>query len=85
MRGETLPVEQQVYHVKVVRMFLRTAVSLNKIQLFRGLLEENAYRLTETLPDRSCTIHSEGRATINQKGNSWKKCGSHIRWNYSFG
>ena len=49
MRGETLPIEQQVYRVKVVQKFLRAVVPLNKIQLFRGLLEENAYRLTDRL------------------------------------
>ena len=47
LRGETLPTDQQVYRMKVVSCFLRAAVPLNKMQHFRNLLEENAYRLTE--------------------------------------
>ena len=47
LEGETLPVEQQVYRVKVVRAFLRAGVPLHKITSFRGILEENALRLTD--------------------------------------
>ena len=47
LRGERLPIEQLVYRVKVVRAFLRAAVPLNKLDGFRDLLEENAYRLTD--------------------------------------
>lgn len=46
-RGETLPEEQQVYRAKVVRVFLRSATPLNKLVHFRGLLEENALRLSD--------------------------------------
>lgn len=46
-RGETLPQEQQVYHIKVVTAFLKAGVPLNKINSFRDILEENAYRLTD--------------------------------------
>ena len=45
--GETLPLEQRVYRVKVVKTFLRAAVPLNKLTAFRDLLEENAFRLTD--------------------------------------
>ena len=45
--GETLPMDQRVYRVKVVKTFLRAAVPLNKIDTFRELLEENAFRLTD--------------------------------------
>ena len=45
-RGETLP-EERIYRVKVVRVFLRTATPLNKLNHFRGLLEENALRLSD--------------------------------------
>ena len=41
--GETLPEEQRVYRVKVLRTFLRAAVQLSKLEIFRELLEENAY------------------------------------------
>ena len=47
LRGETLPIDQQVYRVKVVSSFLRAAVPLNKMQFFKNLLEENAYCLTD--------------------------------------
>ena len=46
-RGETLPEQQQVFHVKVVKAFLQAGVPLNKIRHFRELLEENGYRLTD--------------------------------------
>ena len=46
-KGETLPEEQRVYRVKVVRTFLQSGVPLSKISEFRELLEENALRLTD--------------------------------------
>lgn len=39
--------DQQVYRVKVVSAFLRAGVPLNKVILFRDVLEENAFRLTD--------------------------------------
>ena len=47
LRGETLPEQQQVYCIKVVSCFLKGGVPLSKIDAFRELLEENAYRLTD--------------------------------------
>lgn len=47
LEGETLPVEQQVYRVKVFRAFLRAGVPLHKVTSFRGILEENALHLTD--------------------------------------
>lgn len=41
--GETLPVDHRVYRVKVVKTFLRAAVPLSKLVVFRELLEENAF------------------------------------------
>ena len=46
-RGETLPMENQVHHVKVVECFLRATVPLSKIQHFRKLFEETTYQLTD--------------------------------------
>ena len=46
-RGETLPEEQQIYRVKVVSTFLKAGVPLSKMDSFRDLLEENAFRLTD--------------------------------------
>ena len=67
--GETLPEQQQVYHVKVVTTFLKAGVPLSKIELIRDLLKENAYRLTDrrnmldyvpfTLKDEKETIRQE--------------------------
>ena len=47
LRGESLTTNQQVYHVKVVTAFLRAGVPLRKIEAFREILEENAFRLTD--------------------------------------
>ena len=45
--GETLPMDQRVYRVKVLKCFLRVAVPLTKLDYFRELLEESAYRLSD--------------------------------------
>ena len=45
--GETLPMEQRVYRVKVLKSFLGAAVPLTKLDSFRELLEENRYRLSD--------------------------------------
>ena len=45
--GETLPMEQRVYRVKVLKSFLRAAIPLSKFDSFRDLLEENMYRLSD--------------------------------------
>jgi len=45
-RGETLPEQQQVFRVKVVKTFLQAGVPLSKIEHFRDLFEETGYRLT---------------------------------------
>ena len=46
-RGETLPVDMQVYRVKVVSTFLCAGIPLSKLDFFRDILEENAYRLCD--------------------------------------
>ena len=46
-RGETLPESQQVFRVKVVRTFLAAGVPLSKLCIFRELLEENGFRLSD--------------------------------------
>ena len=45
--GETLPMEQRVYRLKVVKTFLRAAVPLSEVDAFRDVLEENSFRLTD--------------------------------------
>ena len=46
-RGATLPDAQRLYRVKVLRTFLTAGVPLNKVPVFREILEENGYRLTD--------------------------------------
>ena len=46
-RGETLLMEHQVHHVKVIECFLRAAVSLSKIQHFRKVFEETGFQLID--------------------------------------
>ena len=43
--GETLPADQRVFRIKVVSTFLKAGVPLNKIDVFRDVLEEGGYRL----------------------------------------
>jgi len=45
--GESLPVDQQIYRVKVVTAFLKAGVPVNKVTCFRQILEESGYRLTD--------------------------------------
>ena len=47
LEGDTLPVSQQVYRVRVVTSFLKAGVPLNKLDYFRGVLEEDGLRLTD--------------------------------------
>ena len=47
-KGETFPEEQRVHRVKVVRTFLHAGVPLTKLDIFRPLLEEGAFCLTDT-------------------------------------
>ena len=47
LEGETLLIEQQVYSVKVLKAFLKAGTPLNKLNCFRSILEENAFRLTD--------------------------------------
>ena len=44
-KWETLPMDMQVYRVNVVSAFLRAGIPLSELDLFRDILEENAYRL----------------------------------------
>ena len=45
--GETLPMEQRVYRLKVLKTFLKAAVPLSKLDEFRDILEEGGVRLTD--------------------------------------
>ena len=60
LRVETFPLEQQVFHVKVVRLFLCAAVPLKKLDCFRDLLEEHAWCFIDRCIYQTCTFHFEG-------------------------
>ena len=47
LRGETVPEQQQVFRVKVLKTFLAAGVRLSKVGHFRELLEETGFRLTD--------------------------------------
>ena len=67
-QGETLPEQQQVFRVKVVKSFLQAGVPLGKIDHFRALFEETGYRLTDKrfLFDLIPFILEEEKARIKQ-------------------
>ena len=46
--GDGLPDSTRVYRVKVVTTMLKAGVPLNKIDLFRDMLEEHGYALTSS-------------------------------------
>ena len=68
-RGENLPEEQQIYCVKVVSTFLKVGVPLSKMDSFRDLLEENAFRLTDrcNMQDYVPFIHKEEETHIHSE------------------
>ena len=68
-KGETLPEEQRIHQVKVVQTFLRAGVPIAKLDIFRPLLEENAFRLTGTrhMLDLVPFILNEEKARIRKE------------------
>ena len=59
LSGENLPEEIQIYRIKIVTTFLKAGVPLNKINIFRDLLEENGQQLAgrRSLSDLIPFIH----------------------------
>ena len=45
--GEKLPEARQVFHVKVVTAFLRSAIPFSKLDNFKEILEEGSYCLID--------------------------------------
>ena len=68
-KGETLPEEHRVYRVRVVTAFLKAGVPLSKLIFFRELLEEGAFRLTDTrhMLDMVPFILSEEQERVKQE------------------
>ena len=64
--GETLPMDQRVRRIKVLKTFLLAAVPLAKLDTFRGLLEESALRLTDRrhMSDLIPFVHSQEQSDI---------------------
>jgi hypothetical protein len=69
LAGGTIPVDQQVYRIKVVTTFLRAGIPLAKMDSFRELLEENVTRLAgqKSLSDLIPFIHQEEIHRIQQE------------------
>ena len=69
LKGETSSDSQQVYRVKVMTCFLKAAVPLCKLDCFRELLEEHAYRLSDRchLSNLIPFIRSEEESKIQQE------------------
>ena len=67
--GVTLPEEQRVCRVKVVKKKLRAAVPLAKLDTFREILKENAYRLSDRrhMSDLVPFILSQERADVKRE------------------
>ena len=64
--GETLSEPHKLYRIKVVTAFMTAGVPLSKVEFFRPILEENAYRLCERrgLFDLVPFVHSEEQNRI---------------------
>ena len=69
-RGETLPEQQQVFRIKVIKTFLQAGVPLCKVDIFCDLFEETDYRLTDQrfLFDLIPFILEEEKVRIQQQG-----------------
>ena len=67
--GDGLPDSTRVYRVKVVTAMLKAGVPLNKIDLFRDLLEEHGYALTSSTHLRQLIpfIHQEELSRIKRE------------------
>ena len=76
-KGETLPTNQTVFRVKIVRAFLRGGVPLCKIDQFRELLEEGGFSLTDRHHMSDIVvplIHQQELYRPFEKRNKWKVC-----------
>lgn len=64
--GEKIPDDVRVFRIKVVRCFLKAGVPLAKVDFFRELFEENAFRLTHSsnLYQLIPFIHEEQNTSI---------------------
>ena len=60
--GESLPTDQRVFRVKVVSTFFKAGVPLNKMDMYRDILEEGGdYRLARRHRKSKTTPTGKGR------------------------
>lgn len=64
--GENLPESQKLYRVKVVTAFLKAGTPLTKIESLCEVLEEHAYRLSDSrgMFDLVPFVHSQEQQRI---------------------
>ena len=67
--SETLPEQHCLYRIKVVCTFLLAGVPLNKLSVFRELLKENAYHLSDRqhMSDLIPFILQQGKEQIKKE------------------
>ena len=67
--GQTLPDDQRLYRVKVVKAFMRAGIPICKLDILRDILEEKAFRLADTrhMLDLIPFILGEERAAIQEE------------------
>ena len=67
--GQTLPEDQRLYRVKVVKAFMRAGVPIGKLEVLRDILEEKALRSADTrhMLDLIPFILTEERAIIREE------------------
>ena len=67
--GETISEEVRVYTIKIVTSFLKSGVPLSKIDCFRDLLEENAFRLSQasSLSQLVPFIHQQEQISVKNQ------------------
>lgn len=67
--GEGLSEAVRVYRIKVISTFMKAGVPLGKVDIFRELLEENAFRLSDSSNLRELVpiIHKEELVTIQDE------------------
>ena len=71
-KGEILPESVRVFRVKVVTAFLKAGIPLNKIEHFRSILEETAFRLTDRRHLADLIPFILSRKKSDQEGNIWR-------------
>ena len=67
--GEGLPYATRVYRIRVITTFMKAGVPLQKVDSFRELLEENAFRLSDSSNLRELVpiIHKDAQATVRNE------------------